>query len=103
MTMEEYLLSDIKTLAGNVIYLNMMAEDMQINLTGDEEARISEYAEDYAKDSGFDKADVEELLKMLLIAEKSFYAMTEDVDTEVSTDEARTISVQYMFLQLMMM
>lgn len=27
----------------------------------------------------------------------SFYAMTEDVDTEVSTDEARTISVQYMF------
>lgn len=29
--------------------------------------------------------------------------MTEDVDTEVSTDEARTISVQYMFLQLMMM
>jgi len=97
MTMEEYLLSDIKTLAGNVIYLNMMAEDMQINLTGDEEERISEYAEDYAEDSGFDKADVEELLRMLLIAEKSFYAMTEDVDTEVSTDEARTISVQYMF------
>lgn len=97
MTMEEYLLSDIKTLAGNVIYLNMMAEDMQINLTGDEEERISEYAKDYAEDSGFDKADVEKLLQMLLIAEKSFYAMTEDVDTEVSTDEARTISVQYMF------
>lgn len=97
MTMEEYLLSDIKTLAGNVIYLNMMADDMQISLTDDEKERISEYAKDYAANNGFDKADAEELLQMLLIAEKSFYAMTEDVDTEVSTDEARTISVQYMF------
>lgn len=99
MTVEEYVVDSVKKLITNLVYLNQIAEDMQITLTDEEKRKIEETAENYVKDiEGTSLEAVKNLYEMILISEKTFYALTDDVDTEVSTDEARVISVQYIFI-----
>ena len=102
VTVEEYVIDNVKNIVSNLICLNLMAEKLQISLTDEEKRKINEAAEKYSGYSGnTSKETVKDIYNLILTAEKVFYAMTDEVDTEVSNDEARIISVQYFFISTM--
>lgn len=101
MTMEEYVTDSVKNMIKSIMYLNSVAEEMGINLTEDESVKISEAVEKCGIGDRKYREAAEELFRLLMLSEKAFYAITDDVDTEVSTDDARTISVQYIFMSTM--
>ncbi len=101
MTMEEYVTDSVKNMVKSIMYLNSVAEEMGINLTEDESVKISEAVEECGIEERKYREAAEELFRLLMLSEKAFYAITDDVDTEVSTDDARTISVQYIFMSTM--
>lgn len=102
MTMEEYVADSVKNTVANLIYLSIIADELRIVLTDEEKRKVSEAASEYsAMSEGISEETVQEIYTLILSAEKAFYAMTDDVDTEVSNDEARIISVQYVFISTM--
>lgn len=102
MTMEEYVVDSVKNTIANLIYLNLTADELRIVLTDEENRKAAEAATEYTSMSeGISEDAVQEIYTLILRAEKAFYAMTDDVDTEVSNDEARIISVQYVFVSTM--
>ena len=101
MTMEEYVKDSVKESVRGLMCLNRIAEELDIILTEDESTRIAKAAEEYCDSDDEHIEDVENIYRMIMLAEKAFYAVTGDVDEEVSTDDARTISVQYIFLSTM--
>ena len=109
VTTEEYVKNSVRDTIEHVICLNRMAKDATVRLSDEDHKMIKEaaalyYSELPAKtiDKGdFDRDTVEEYYTLLRIAEKVFYSVTDDIDTEVSTDEARVINVQYIFFSAM--
>ncbi len=105
VTVENYVKNSVRDTIEHVTVLKNMAEDMNILLTDDEKEKVGEAAGEYCSsvendsDSFYDT--VEQYYSWLLLAEKVFYAITDDVDTEVSTDEARIIEVKYIFFSTM--
>lgn len=105
-TMEEYVKNSVMDTVKSLMCLNHIAEEMDIVLTEDEDARMAEAADNYCNTyenspEGEYRENVENIYRMIMLAEKAFYAITGDVEEEVSADEARTISVQYIFLSTM--
>lgn len=106
VTAEEYAKNFIRDTVEHVMLLNGMADEAGISLTQDELGRIEEAAALYYSGlsaetidgGGFDMDTVAEYYTKLRLAQKVFYSVTDDVDTEVSTDEARVISVQYIYI-----
>lgn len=102
MTMEEYITDSVKNTIANFIYLNRIADELRIVLTDEEKRKVDEAVTEYmAMSEEISEDAVQEIYTLILRAEKAFYAMTDDVDTEVSNDEARIISVQYVFISTM--
>lgn len=104
VTMENHVKNEVRNTIESIVYAREMALDMNIYITNDEKQRIKEAAKEYMSyyedtECDFDEKGVETLYEWLLLAEKGFYAITDDVDTKVSTDEARLIQVQYMFFE----
>ncbi len=100
MTAEDYIKNTVKDNVENIIFAHNLAESLNIELTDDEKERIRMAAEEYIEtlnDTDVSQDAVMEFYQRLLVAEKGFYGITESVDTRVSTDEARVISVQYIF------
>lgn len=104
MTTEEFVKNSVRDTIESIVYARNMAAELKIEITEDEKYRIKKAADKYM--TGFDKAPqsfddktVEQFYTDLLLAEKGFYAVTDSVDTTVSTDEARKIQVQYIFLE----
>ena len=100
MTAEDYIKNTVKDNVENIIFAHNLAESLNIELTDDEKERIRMAAEEYIETLGetdVSQDAVMEFYQRLLVAEKGFYGITESVDTRVSTDEARVISVQYIF------
>ncbi len=108
-SMEEYTYQEIQQNIQHIAYLELMADDLKIEITQTEEDLIEQAALEYyntldqeiLESYQFDVNTVVSYYKSLLLAEKSFYKVTENVDTEVSTDEARMIDVQYIFISTM--
>lgn len=106
VTAEEYVKNSVRDTIEQVMCLNQMAADAGVSLTEDETQKIKEAAALYCSELPADTVEegvidcdtVEEYYGMLRLAEKVFYSVTDDIDTEVSTDEARIINVQYIFL-----
>lgn len=104
MTTEEYIKNKVKDNVENIILAHNLATSLNIELTNDERARIKMASDEYMetlKDSDVSVDAVREFYQRLLVAEKGFYGITDSVDTRVSTDEARVISVQYIFFSTM--
>lgn len=100
VTTEEYIKNIVKDNIEDIILAHNLAASMNIGLTDDEEERIKIAAKEYLEtlgDTDIREDEVVEFYQRLLVAEKGFYGITESVDTRVSTDEARVISVQYIF------
>lgn len=103
MTTEDYIKNTVKDNIENIILAHNLSASLNIELTDDEKERIRMASEEYVETlndrgvSDINEDAVREFYQRLLVAEKGFYGITESVDTRVSTDEARVISVQYMF------
>ncbi len=105
-TTEKHVKDDIGETIEQLTILNRMAADMDIVLTDAETTDIENAAEEYynsldedtRKEQWYDKETVESFYTRLRIAEKTFYSVTDNIDTEVSEDEARIINVQYIFV-----
>lgn len=103
ITTENYVKNSVRDTLESIVYAHNIAKDLKIEITQDERSRIKEAAREYissleAEPISFDVSDVEAFYEKLLMAEKGFYAVTDSVDTMVSTDEARMIQVQYIYL-----
>ncbi len=102
VTTEVFVKNSVRDTLESIIYAYNMARELKIEITQDEKSRIKEAAKEYIsglseEPVSFDRNDVEAFYEKLLLAEKGFYAVTDSVDTTVSTDEARMIQVQYIY------
>ena len=103
ITMEEYVKNSVKNTLESIVYTRNMAKELKIEITEDEKQRIEDASKDYIESLGEGAENIDiDTVKIfytdLLLAEKAFYAVTDSVDTVVSTDEARMIQVQYIYL-----
>ena len=103
ITMEKYVKNSVKDTLESIVYTRNMAKELKIDITEDEKQRVKEAAKEYMESleteaTSYDVQAVEAFYTDLLLAEKAFYAVTDSVDTVVSTDEARMIQVQYIYL-----
>lgn len=99
----EYVLEQIKGRLTRVKCMNQVAISRGIVLSNLEEQNISKAAAEYV--AGIDKESVrkyniteeavEDMYRSMLMADKLFDDLTYEVDTEISEDEARVITIQY--------
>lgn len=102
---EEYVLEQIKGRLTRVKCMNQVAISRGIVLSNLEEQNISKAAAEYV--AGLDKESVrkyniteeavEDMYRSMLMADKLFDDLTYEVDTEISEDEARVITIQYIY------
>lgn len=100
---EEYILEQIKGRLTRVKCMNQVAISRGIVLSNLEEQNISKAATEYV--ASVNKEDVRkynitvqavaDMYRSMLMADKLFDDLTYEVDTEISEDEARVITIQY--------
>lgn len=102
---EEYILEQIRGRLTRVKCMNQVAMSRGIVLSNLEEQNISKAAAEYV--SAVDREDVRkygiteltvaDMYRSMLLADKLFDDLTYEVDTEISEDEARVITIQYIY------
>lgn len=100
-SVKEGVLDSLKTLCA----VEAHKKDYEVELTEAEEAAIKEAAADFGDVNGLDEKEaisgdvktVEKMLRLLTVQEKMRVAMTADVSTEVSDEEAAQKSMQYVY------
>lgn len=86
--------------------LEAEASNYGVELTDEEKSAISDAADQFLSDNsasvkkelGADKAMTEHLLTLMTIQNKMYGPLTEDVDTEVSDEEAAQKRIAYVFM-----
>lgn len=81
--------------------MDLVAKEQGIGLSEEEEEKVANASKEYYNSLssaeknyiGVSKGDVTDAYENYALAEKLYYTMTEGVDTEVSDDDARVISV----------
>jgi foldase protein PrsA len=100
---DSYIVSMIKAQITRQKCMKVMAQSRGIVLSQTEEKNVKAAAEEYMnlltkdqiKTLGVSKALVEQMYTDEVIAQRLFDDLTLEVDTEISEDEARVITVQY--------
>lgn len=103
MPFEQFITDQVRGKITRIKCMNQVALGRGIVLSNLEEQAIGKAANEYME--GVDKAslkkydftveDVKELYRSILLADKLFDDLTYSVDTEISEDEARVITIQY--------
>ena len=101
-TAKESLLEQFKEL----YVLEAEAANYGVELTDEEKAAITEAAQQFVSDNtektlnalGADQTSVERLLTLATVQDKMYDALTADVDTEVSDEEALQKRIAYVFV-----
>lgn len=102
ITFESYVKQQIVNKMKMIMVLNNKAEGMGISLTDEEKASCEELAKKFAeteqgaailKECGAGESDMAEIYEKNKIASKVQQKAVEDVDTEVSDDEARVTTI----------
>ena len=102
ITLEEYVKNVIVSQLASMKAVTLLAEDYEVKLTEEETQRVKDAAGEYfgtlsseaVKYMNLKQEDVEHLYRDHLLSEKVYREITKDVNTEVSDDEARIITVQ---------
>lgn len=105
-TVAEYMKEDLQANLAQMLCMVQMAEDQGITLNKTEEDRVKKAAETYFYAlSESDKQylvvtleQVENAFRHFYLVEKMTAELTKNVDTEVSDDEARIITIQQIFV-----
>lgn len=106
MTLEEYAKEMIVSQLASMKAVTLLADDYETALDEEEKELASQAADDYYEALNeeqiaymkLERADVQQLAEDLALSEKVYGAITKDVNTEVSDDEARIITVQQIHL-----
>lgn len=107
-TYEETVKGQILEMLENMYVLEDHMSDYNVELTEEEKNKITEAAKKFDEANGLEekeavsgeKKNVERMLTLVTIQEKMQKAMVEDVDTEVSDEEAAQKSMQYVHFPL---
>ena len=106
MSLEEYVKESILSQLTQIKSMALMAEERKVTLDESETKAISAAAKEYYQSLtaeelsylGITVEQVENLYTQYALAEKLYEEVTADVDTEVSDDEARSITVQQIYI-----
>lgn len=106
VTMQDAVKDKVKTKLSRIVLMNKAAKDAGIVLSKDERSAVKAAAEEYKKSLRSDqiksfKATEEQLEDMFTsfkIADKYYEYLTANMKVEVSEDEARVITIQYLSL-----
>lgn len=87
--------------------MNLMAESMGITLDAAEEKKVEKAADIYfdslnnaeIEAMGIDRDIIYSLYREYLIAQKVYQEIIKDINPEVSDDEARNITIEYVFIK----
>lgn len=104
-TLEEYIKNQAVEQMSQIEGLSVMAEKQGIVLSNDQKENVSKACDDYmgnidesvAKELGITKEAVKSIYNKYCLANCYYQSKIESIDSEISDDEARIISIQYMF------
>lgn len=102
ITFENYVKDTIVDQLASMKAITLLAGDYEVSLSNDEEEKVSQAAEDYygalteeqIEYMDLELKDVESLYRDHALSGKVYEEITKNVNTEVSDDEARIITVQ---------
>ncbi|MCI8557313.1 MAG: hypothetical protein HFI19_06030 [Lachnospiraceae bacterium] len=102
ITLEEYVKNIIVSQLAAMKAVTLLAKDYEIDLTESETENVKKAAKEYYSSMGSDavkymglaQEDVENLYRDHVLSRKVYHEITKNVNTEVSDDEARIITVQ---------
>lgn len=105
--LEDTLKDQVIEKLASVKIMNLLAEDKGIVLTDSEMYRVRNAAENYfsslnedeKKYLNVDYEQIEKMYKELAISQKCYDFLIADINPEISDDEARTITVQQIFIK----
>ena len=106
VTFEEYVKDKIVDQLASMKAITLLAGDYEVSLNQEEEERVQKASEDYygslteeqIRYMDLELEDVEALYRDHVLSGKVYEEITKDVNTEVSDDEARIITVQQIYL-----
>lgn len=107
VTLEENVKETVLAKIAQIKTMYLLAEEKQVALESAEEEKISQAAEEYFASlsdrekelMGVDEATVRKLYTEYALANKVYVDIIQDVNPEISDDEARTIVVQHILLR----
>lgn len=107
VTLEENIKETVLAQLAQQKTMNLLARQNGVALSEEEEARVMQAAETYFQSlSEGEKSalqitvkDVEELYREYALARKVYQYIIKDINPEISDDEARTITVQYIYFR----
>lgn len=106
-TLEDYVKEQALKQLSQLRTLSVLAGQNKISLSEEEEKAVSSAAEEYMSNlkehqpEGYkvETKDVEELYRQYCLANQYYRSIIETVDTEISDDEARIITVQHILFK----
>ena len=102
ITFEQYVKDTIVDQLASMKAITLLADDYEVSLSDEEQNKVSQAAEEYFDALSGEQTeymdlkleDVEDLYRDHVLSGKVYEEITKDVNTEVSDDEARIITVQ---------
>lgn len=107
VTLEENIKETVLAQLAQQKTMNLLARQNGVVLSEEEEARVMQAAETYFQSLSEEEKsalqitvkDVEELYREYALARKVYQYIIKDINPEISDDEARTITVQYIYFR----
>lgn len=107
VTLEENIKETVLAQLAQQKTMNLLARQNGVALSEEEEARATQAAETYFQSLSEEEKsalqitvkDVEELYREYALARKVYQYIIKDINPEISDDEARTITVQYIYFR----
>lgn len=105
VTLEENVKDTVLARIAQIKTMYLLAEEKNVSLEEAEEEKVQAAAEEYYSSLSkkeielldISKETVEEMYREYALADKVYHQIIQDVNPEISDDEARTIKVQYIF------
>lgn len=107
VSLEEHVKDVVLSKMAQIKIMNLMAEEREISLSDQEEQKVLAAAESYYQSlekglkehEGITQKITENVYREYAIANKVYETITESADMEISDDEARTVTVQAIYLK----
>lgn len=107
ITLEENIKEMVLARIAQIKTLNLLAEEKQVTLDANELEKVKRAAEEYyaslneteIEALGVDLAFIEQMYAEYALAQKVYTYIIADIDLEISDDEARTITVQHIWIK----
>lgn len=110
VTLEENVKETVLAKIAQIKTMYLLAEEKEIMLSEEEEAQVAQAAGEYfgslneteIEQMGISYDTIENLYREYAMADKVYQHIIQDINPEISDDEARTITVQHILLRTVM-